>query len=232
MGLRTSLLQTVTIITITTLLITASLSLTSSIDDEELELYCENGCFASASIWFLLYLSTWSSGYGFLISFTLLIAFKSKNILPSDLETGNLFFEQCRHETYFSYILAYVSMITLFGATAFYYLYEYKSLSMEIMNWCGVAALITSPSYIIYQFYFSFEEKIHELNLQLGTEKIRDFLEQAGCPQYQKRFVTSKISFGQLQSLSVDDLVNYLNIPVGDAKRIVDSFSQAEEDHQ
>ena len=87
----------VTIITITTLLITASLSLTSSIDDEELELYCENGCFASASIWFLLYLSTWSSGYGFLISFTLLIAFKSKNILPSDLETGNLFFEQYRH---------------------------------------------------------------------------------------------------------------------------------------
>ena len=89
--------------------------------------------------------------------------------------------------------------------------------------------LIASPSYIIYQFYWSFEEKIDELNLQLDTEKISEFLETAGCPQYQKRFFSSKISYDQLRSLSVDDLVNYLNIPLGDAKRIFNRIFQAEE---
>ena len=73
---------------------------------------------------------------------------------------------------------------------------------------------------VTYQ-YKAFNEATTALEKTSDTDKIQAALDELSCGQYVKRLSAAKVAYTQLFELSVDELVNYINIPLGDAKRIV-----------
>ena len=63
------------------------------------------------------------------------------------------------------------------------------------------------------------------MDIASEKDRIMAVLEPVGCARYIKRITGAKVTYDQLSDLTVDELVNYMNIPLGDAKKMTAHFS-------
>ena len=169
----------------------------------------------------MAYASVFCSGLAFLLSTLLLLIYRFKNILPSDQELASIYFEQFKQEIYLAYALIYLATFFAFWSLAWYFYLIYTTTLIIVTSYIGLflsAAAI--PGWLLYQ-YKTFNEATTALEKTSDTDKIQAALDELSCGQYVKRLSAAKVAYTQLFELSVDELVNYINIPLGDAKRIV-----------
>ena len=144
----------VTTITVTTLLLTAALSLAAAINTDDLEDFCGESCITRDGIYVNLYLSVWASGAGFFAAFIIYIAFKVKGILPTDVDVANVFFERFMNEIAASYLLSILGMMFLFAAICFYFAFIYPTVFISFGNALGTIYCLSFGPYIYYLYVY------------------------------------------------------------------------------
>ena len=228
----------VTIITITTLLLGLGVAIVGTIDSDEIDEFCKtskhegyagtkNGiCITKIVINVPAYLSAWSAGAGFFMSMMLLLAYRWKNILPSDQELANIYYDQFRQEIYLSYTFTTLSMIFMLVCGGGFIYFKYPHELLIGLNYVGMIYLTGAFLWMVYQ-YRIFDASTIEVGADM--QKLQSALEALDCAKYAKRFSASKISFEQLFELTVDEMVTYLSIPLGDAKRIQAGLEKADQ---
>ena len=219
----------VTTITITTLLMTAALSLAGAINPDDLDVYCADECITRAGIFVNLYLSTWTSGAGFFVafmffSFILYVAYKMEGILPTDIDVANTFFQRFQNEIAASYIFAVLSMMFLFCSMTFYYSYVYEGDFVTVSNFFGLLFVLFIFPYMCYTYKYGFKKDMLENDRLSGSTEMFKYLEVIECSRYTGRFTAARITLDEFKTINVGEMVDYLTIPLGDAKKMYDHF--------
>ena len=102
-------------------------------------------------------------------------------------------------------------MVFLFASMCFYFVLQYDYVAIYVLNVLGII-FVSFMSPYVRQYKINFLSKVHELDIASEKDRIMAVLETIGCARYIKRITGAKVTY--------DELVNYMNIPLGDAKKM------------
>ena len=233
------------LLTVSMLVFFVVLTLPGMTDDEELSKFCGGAdCFTRSVYWVFQFLCVVLSGLCFLMSVMLLISYRLMHILPEELVECDMFFTQYEEEMFTAYGLLLASMYFGMWSVGVYYYLRYEKWMMALICW--VAAIATF--WLLYWFPREHCKALAAIsehrnaegeasnstctttdNPLGGDEMIEDVLTSMNSQLFSKyvgAFQKEDIRPVQLASLTIDHLNGILNIPLGDALRMVEQFKK------
>ena len=234
------------LLTVSMLVFFVMLTLPGSVDHEQISKWCDpegkgnDSCAGRAFYWVGQFICVAMSGICFLLSSFLLISYRLLHILPDELAECDIFFHQYQEEIFAAYFLLLGSMFVGMWPVAVLYYIQYTNYAIVLVG--SPAAFVSF--FLLYWFpkeHMQALEKIKshrqaEAGLKMGTanplavevdtETMEDALKATNLTfvKYLSKFQDAQIQPIQLAILTTSDLVGTLDIPLGDALRMVESF--------